>query len=544
MLGNMMDRPLLISQLIEFAAQYHGRTEIVSRTTEGPIHRYTYADCLGRTKQLANALTKLGVKTGDRIATLAWNNYRHVELYFGVSGIGAVCHTLNPRLFADQLEYIINHAGDRYIFADTTFVPILEGLQGKIDTVEGIVFMTDKANMPETGLPNVMCYDELIGAEAAEYDWPEFDERTASSLCYTSGTTGNPKGALYSHRSTILHTFSICAAENVGLSSSHVFLPVVPMFHANAWGIPYGCAMTGTKMVMPGPKLDGPSIYELIDQEDVTFAAGVPTVWLMLLEEMRKQGRAPGALEVMLVGGSAVPRAMIQAFEDEFGLDVFHAWGMTETSPVGTNGKLLPTMRNKTPDERWDVKAKQGRAIFGVDLKITNDAGEELPHDGKAFGEVHVRGPWIVSGYFENEEASEAVIDDEGWFRTGDVATLDPDGVMQIVDRSKDVIKSGGEWISSIDLENAAIAHPDVAQAAVIGIAHPKWDERPLLIVVPEAGKEPKRDDVIDFLKDKVAKWWLPDDVQVIDEIPLTATGKISKLDLRKLFSDYKLPTA
>jgi len=544
MQGIMMDRPLLISQLIEFAAQYHGGTEIVTRTTEGPIHRYGYADCLARTKQLANALTKLGVKTGDRIATLAWNNHRHVELYFGISGIGAVCHTLNPRLFADQLEYIVNHAGDRYIFADTTFAPILAGLQGKIDKVEGIVFMTDKANMPETDLPNVMCYDELIGAEDASFVWPEFDERTASSLCYTSGTTGDPKGALYSHRSTMLHTFSICGAENVGLSSSHVFLPVVPMFHANAWGIPYGCAMTGTKMVMPGPRLDGPSVYELIDQEDVTFAAGVPTVWLMLLEEMRKQGRAPGALKVMLVGGSAVPRAMIQAFEEEFGLDVFHAWGMTETSPVGTNGKLLPTMGNKSNDERWDVKAKQGRAIFGVDLKITDDEGKELPHDGKAFGEVHVRGPWIVSGYFENDKASKAVMDDEGWFRTGDVATLDPSGVMQIVDRSKDVIKSGGEWISSIDLENAAMAHPDVAQAAVIGIAHPKWDERPLLIVVPEAGKAPQRDEVIEFLKDKVAKWWLPDDVQVIDEIPLTATGKISKLDLRKRFEDYKLPTA
>ena len=544
MLGHMMDRPLLISQLIEFSARYHGATEIVTRTVEGPIHRYGYADAHVRVQQLANALTRYGIKLGDRVATLAWNTHRHFELYFGISGIGAVCHTLNPRLFADQLEYIINHAGDRLIFADAMFAPILEGLIGKMKPVEGIVFMTDRAHMPETELANVMCYEEFIDAEKPEFAWPEFDERTASSLCYTSGTTGNPKGALYSHRSTILHTFSICGAESFGLSSAEVFLPVVPMFHANAWGVPYGCAMTGTKMVMPGARMEGDKVFELLDQEDVTFAAGVPTVWLMLLDEMKKQGRKPKALKSMLVGGSAVARAMIETFERDYGINVFHAWGMTELSPVGTNARLSHVMSTLPQEQRWDIKAKQGRAMFGVEIKIVDAEGKRLPEDGEAFGEVLVRGPWVVDGYFADEAASKAALDDEGWFRTGDVATLDPQGIMQIVDRSKDVIKSGGEWISSIDLENAALGHPDVAHAAVIGVEHPKWDERPLLIVVPEKGKSPQSDEIIDYLKDKIAKWWLPDDVQFVDEIPLTATGKISKLDLRKRFADYKLPTA
>jgi acyl-CoA synthetase (AMP-forming)/AMP-acid ligase II len=544
MFGQMMDRPLLISQLIEFSARYHGGTEIVTRTIEGPIHRYNYAEAHARMKQLANALTRHGIKLGDRVATLAWNTYRHFELYFGISGIGAVCHTLNPRLFADQLEYIINHAGDRLIFADVPFAEILEDLKGKMKPVEAIVFLCDRKHMPETELDNVMSYEEFIGAESADFDWPEFDERTASSLCYTSGTTGHPKGALYSHRSTMLHTFAICGAESFGLSSAEVFLPVVPMFHANAWGIPYGCAMTGTKIVMPGERMEGDKIFEMLDKEDVTFTAGVPTVWLMLLDEMKKQGRKPAALRSMLVGGSAVARSMIETFERDYGLEVFHAWGMTEMSPVGTNGRLSHAMANLPREKQWDVKAKQGRAMFGVDIKIVDDEGKPLPQDGEAFGEVLVRGPWIANGYFANEEATKAALDEEGWFRTGDVATIDPHGIMQIVDRSKDVIKSGGEWISSIDLENAALGHPDVAHAAVIGVAHPKWDERPLLIVVPEEGKSPKPNEIIDYLKDKIAKWWLPDDVQFVDEIPLTATGKISKLDLRKRFADYKLPTA
>jgi len=398
--------------------------------------------------------------------------------------------------------------------------------------------------MPETSLPNVLCYEDLLAGEDASFDWPEFDERTASSLCYTSGTTGEPKGALYSHRSTMLHTFAICAAESFALSGSETFLPVVPMFHANAWGVPYGCAMTGTKLVMPGARMEGDMIFEMLDKEDVTFTAGVPTVWLLLLDEMKKQGRKPNALKSVLVGGSAVPRAMIADFEGEFGVDVFHAWGMTEMSPVGTNGRLHHTMANQPDEERWDAKAKQGRAVFAVEMKIVDGQGDRLPEDGVAFGELLVRGPWIASGYYKNENASEAAFDEEGWFRTGDVATIDASGIMQIVDRSKDVIKSGGEWISSIDLENAAMGHPAVAQAAVIGIEHPKWNERPLLIVVPVGGKQPGKDDIVAFLEDKIAKWWLPDDVQFVDELPLTATGKISKLDLRKRFEDYKLPTA
>ena len=544
MLGLMMDRPLLISQLISFGARYQGGTEIVTRTIEGPIHRYTIAEAHERSMRLANALTRLGIKLGDRVATLAWNTYRHFELYFGISGLGAVCHTLNPRLFAGQLDYIINHAEDRLIFSDTSFAPILENLADKLGKVEAIVFLCDRANMPETSLANVLCYEELLAGEEASFDWPDFDERTASSLCYTSGTTGEPKGALYSHRSTMLHTFAICAAESFALSSSEVFLPVVPMFHANAWGIPYGCAMAGAKLVMPGGRMEGDMIFEMLDKEDVTFAAGVPTVWLLLLEEMKKQGRKPQALKSMLVGGSAVPRAMIADFEGNFGIEVFHAWGMTEMSPIGTNGRLIRSMQNQPDEKRWDAKAKQGRAIFCVDMKIVDEAGTRLPEDGVAFGELLVRGPWVASAYYNNQKATEAVFDADGWFRTGDVATIDAEGIMHIVDRSKDVIKSGGEWISSIDLENAAMGHPEVAQAAVIGIAHPKWDERPLLIVVPEGGKQPGKDDIVEYLKDKVAKWWLPDDVQFVDELPLTATGKVSKLDLRKKFEDYKLPTA
>ncbi|MHA1537984.1 MAG: long-chain-fatty-acid--CoA ligase [Alphaproteobacteria bacterium] len=544
MLGMMMDRPLLISQLIEYSARYQGATEIVTRTIEGPIHRYTMADAHQRSMRLANALARLGIKLGDRVATLAWNTYRHFELYFGISGFGAVCHTLNPRLFTDQLDYIINHAEDRLIFCDTTFAPILEKVADRMGKVEAVIFLCSRENMPQTTLPNVLCYEELLAAEEPAFAWPEFDERTASSLCYTSGTTGEPKGVLYSHRSTLLHTFAVCSAEGLGLSSHEVFLPVVPMFHANAWGVPYGCAMTGTKLVMPGARMEGNMIFEMLDKEDVTFAAGVPTVWMLLLDEMKKQGRKPHALKSMLVGGSAVPRAMIADFEGKFGVDVFHAWGMTEMSPLGTNGRLHRGMEDQRDEIRWDVKAKQGRAIFAVDLKIVDDRGEELPQDGVAFGELLVRGPWIASGYYKNKKASDAVFDKEGWFRTGDVVTIDAAGIMQIVDRAKDVIKSGGEWISSIDLENAAMGHPDVAQAAVIGIAHPKWDERPLLIVVPEGGKQPDKENIVEYLKDKVAKWWLPDDVQFVEALPLTATGKVSKLDLRKTFEDYKLPTA
>jgi len=544
MRGLMMDRPLLITSLIEFAAQYHGDAEIVSRTVEGPIHRYTYRDSYARIRRLANALVRLGVKEGDRVATLAWNGYRHVELYFAISGIGAICHTINPRLFHDQLEYIVNHAADRFVFTDLTFVPLLEALAEKLPKVEGYVVMTDEAHMPETSLANPLCYESLLAAEPERFDWPEFDETTASSLCYSSGTTGNPKAALYSHRSTVLHTFSICQAEALGLNSLDTMLPVVPMFHVNAWGIPYGCAMSGAKLVLPGANYEGAAIHELMESEEVTSAAGVPTIWFALLDYLRKSGKRFTHLKSVLVGGSALPRAMLETFERDYGVRCFHAWGMTEMSPVGTTGRPKRRIEALPEAERQAYQLKQGRAIYGVDMKIIDADGKELPRDGEAFGELVVRGPWIISAYYEDDAASRAALTDDGWFRTGDVATLDPEGHMQIVDRSKDVIKSGGEWISSIDLENTAVGHPEVAEAAVIGVPHPKWGERPLLILVPAEGGKPTREDILSFLSDKVAKWWLPDEVVFVDELPHTATGKISKIQLRERFKDYRLPAA
>ena len=544
MRGNMMDSPLLITSLIQYAAQYHDDVEIVSRSVEGPIHRYTYGDAYGRIQRLANALRRLGVGHGDRVATLAWNGYRHFELYYGISGIGAITHTINPRLFPGQIEYMVNHAEDRVVFLDLTFVPLLEALAGKLAPVEAYVIMTDRAHMPETTLPNVLCYEELLAAEADSFDWPSFDETTASSLCYTSGTTGNPKGCLYSHRSTLLHTFSINAAEGVAVGSADSVLPAVPMFHVNAWGIPYGCAMAGAKLVLPGLRYDGEAMYELLDTERVTVTAGVPTIWLMLLEYLGKTGKTLPHIRTLVVGGSAAPKSMIEAFERDHGIGIYHAWGMTEMSPVGTTGRLKPSMLTLPRDERIARKQKQGRPVYGVDAKIVGENGDALARDGIAFGELLVRGPWIIGSYFKDEEASQAAFDADGWFRTGDVATIDPDGFVQLVDRSKDVIKSGGEWISSIDLENAAVAHPAVAEAAVIGIAHPRWDERPLLIVVAAVGETPDRDGLLQFLSDKVVKWWLPDDVVVVDELPHTATGKISKIQLRQRFKDYTLPTA
>ena len=540
--GHMMDRPLLISSLLRFAADYHGDTEIVSRTVEGPVHRYTWARAHARMGRLANALARLGAGPGDRVATLAWNGYRHLELYFAISSAGAVCHTVNPRLFDDQIVYILNHARDRFLFLDVTFLPTVERLADRLKTIEAYVLLADRGHMPATGLGNVLCYEELLAAENEHCDWPEFDENAAASLCYTSGTTGNPKGALYSHRSTVLHTLAICHPDNIAISSAEVVLPVVPMFHANAWGLPYACALSGTKLVLPGLRLEGEPVYELIDAEGVTLAAGVPTVWLGLLEYMRANGLGLPTRPRFLIGGSAAPLAMIRAFEEEFGCSVHHAWGMTEMSPVGTTGKLTPAQARLPRDDQWRRKMKQGRAIWGVDLKIVDDDGRHLPHDGKAFGELFVRGPWIASGYFEDEPASAAAIDGEGWFRTGDVATIDAEGTVHLVDRSKDVIKSGGEWISSIDLESVASAHPDLAQVAVIGLPHPKWAERPLLIAVPAAGKTPDRDGVLAFLDGKIAKWWLPDDVAFVDALPLTATGKVSKLQLRERFQDHRWP--
>jgi acyl-CoA synthetase (AMP-forming)/AMP-acid ligase II len=544
MRGLMMDRPLLIGPLIQYAAEYHGDTEIVTRTTEGPIHRYTYGEAERRARQLAKALQRLGVGPGDRVATIAWNNHRHFELYFAISGIGAVCHTINPRLFAEQLRYIVNHAEDKLIFLDLTFVPIAEKMAAEWAPVQRYVIMTDRAHMPETSLANALCYEELLAAEAADLVWPEFDENTASSLCYTSGTTGNPKGALYTHRSTLLHSLAVCSANAVGLSMRDSILPVVPMFHVNAWGVPYAAAMSGAKLVFPGPKLDGASLHELFTSEKVTLSLGVPTVWLGLLNYLEQSGKRLDGLARVTVGGAAAPRSMIETFEEKYGVQCVHGWGMTEMSPVGT--LALPKLKHLalSKDEQLAIKTRQGLPLFGVDMKVTAPDGTAQPHDGKASGELHVRGPWIVSGYYNDERATAAAFDEAGWFRTGDVATIDADGYMIIVDRSKDVIKSGGEWISSIDVENAAMGHPDVAEAAVIGMPHPKWDERPLLIIVPKPGRHPSKEAILAYLGDKIAKWQLPDDVVFVLEIPHGATGKVLKTRLREQFKDYRLPTA
>jgi len=542
MLGLIQDRPLLISSLIEYAGTYHGDVEIVSRTVEGPIHRTNYREVNLRSKKLAQALGKLGVQTGDRIGTLAWNGYRHVEIYFGVSGMGAVCHTVNPRLFPEQITYIANHAEDKFLFVDLTFVPLIEAIQEHLTKVEGIVIMTDEANMPETSLKNVICYETLVGAEDGDYEWPVLDENTASSLCYTSGTTGNPKGVLYSNRSTVLHSFCVCTNDGLGVCNRDSILPVVPMFHANAWGIPYAAAMSGAKMVMPGAAMDGASIYELMEAEGVTLSAGVPTVWLMLLGHVKENNLKFSTMNRTVIGGSAAPRSMIETFVNDYGVNVVHAWGMTEMSPLGTTGNLLKKHDDLPEDQKIDIRLKQGRAVFGVDLKIADDDGNELPRDGVAFGRLMVRGPWITSGYFRGEGGD--VIDDDMWFDTGDVATLDPDGYMQITDRSKDVIKSGGEWISSIDVENEAIGCAGIVEAAVIAVPHPKWDERPLVIAVKEEGHPVTKEDVVKHLESTLAKWQLPDDVVFVDELPHTATGKLLKTKLREEFKDYKLPTA
>jgi 3-(methylthio)propionyl---CoA ligase len=543
--GLMQDRPLLIASLIEHANTFHPRVEIISRTVEGPIHRCTYGDIYRRSKQAAKALIALGVKPGDRIATLAWNTYRHMELYFGVSGMGAVLHTINPRLFPEQIEYIANHAEDKVLFFDLTFVPLLEKLSPALKTVKHFVTMTDRAHMPEAKIPNLLCYEDLIGAQDDDYAWPMFDERTASSLCYTSGTTGNPKGVLFAHRSTVLHSFAVCAADGLQLSSAETALLVVPMFHVNAWGTPYAGAMSGAKLVLPGPGLDGKSVYELMRDEKVTLALGVPTVWLNLFNYVDAAHVDPKkdlCLKRVVIGGAAASRTMSERFATQFGTFVVHAWGMTEMSPLGTICNLLPKHQGASLTERLDVQAKQGRPVYGVELRITDDEGKPLPHDGKTFGHLQVRGPCITKGYFRGEGGD--VLDAEGFFDTGDVATIDPDGYMQITDRSKDVIKSGGEWISSIDIENAAIGHPSVAEAAVIGVAHPKWQERPLLIVVKKQGKDVSRDELLKFLEGKIAKWWMPDDAVFVDELPHTATGKLQKMKLREQFRDYKLPTA
>ncbi|TAJ82521.1 3-(methylthio)propionyl-CoA ligase [Reyranella sp.] len=543
MFGLMQDRPLLISQLIEHAALNHGDTEIVSRTVEGPIHRYTYRDARLRAKKVAEALISLGIKPGDRIGTLAWNGYRHFELYYGISGMGAVCHTINPRLFPEQIVYIVNHAEDQLLFVDLNLLPAVEKLLPQMKGVRHVVAMTDRAHLPkDCNIPNLLVYEELIADKPGTYEWPEFDERTASSLCYTSGTTGNPKGVLYHHRSTVLHAYGSALPDTLGISARAVVLPVVPMFHVNAWGLPYSGPLVGAKLVFPGVALDGASLYELFEKEGVTFTAGVPTVWLALLNHMQANKLKLSTLKYAVIGGSAAPPAMIETFDKEFGVEVLHAWGMSEMSPLGSVNHPKAKHAKLPAKDMLTVRLKQGRPPFGVDMKIVDDAGKELPRDGKAFGDLLVRGPWITSGYFKGEGGE--ILDKDGWFATGDVATLDEDGYMQITDRSKDVIKSGGEWISSIDLENAAMAHPGVAEAAVIGVVHPKWDERPLLIVHRKPGIEIDKKELIEFLSSRVAKWWLPDDIQFVDAIPHTATGKILKTKLRETFKDYKLPTA
>ena len=543
MLGLMQDFPLLLHRILDHAARWHGESEIVSRSVEGPIHRTTYAELDRRARALASAVNKrLGVELGSIIGAMAWNTWRHMEIWYGVTGLGGIVHTLNPRLFADQLDYIINHAGDKWIFADLTFVPLFEKLQDRLTSVKGFVVMTDRAHMPaDTSLLNAICYEELIAEGDESFAWPQFDENTACGLCYTSGTTGNPKGVLYSHRSNVLHGLSCNMADAKDLSSRDKVMPVVPMFHANAWSLAFSAPMAGSGLVLPGPKLDGASIYELLDGERVTYTAAVPTIWLMLLQHLEKNPelKLPHLARVF-IGGSACPEAIMKVFVENYDVDVVHGWGMTEMSPIGTVGKKSGRTAQLAAGEWWNIKLKQGRPLFMVDLKITDDENRTLPHDGKVFGRLKVKGPAVARAYFKGEGAS--AFDADGWFDTGDVATIDEYGYMQITDRSKDVIKSGGEWISSIDLENAAMDCPGVLEAAAIGLPHSKWDERPLLVVVKKPGAEVSRDQVLAHMKGKVAKWWLPDDVTFVAEIPHTATGKISKLTLRERFKDYRFP--
>lgn len=542
--GLMMNRPLLVSSLIEYGAEVHADKLVVSRRVEGDIHHQTFAETRDRVAQLAHALKALGIDVADRVATIAWNGHRHLELYYAISGIGAVCHTINPRLFAEQLDYIVNHAADRALFIDLTFVPMVEKMRDKFPTVEHVVIMTDRAHMPDTTIENALCFEDLLDGQPTSYDWPDMDENTAAGLCYTSGTTGNPKGVLYSHRSHVLHALSVASVDGFHLESRDVVLPVVPLFHVNAWGLPYICFVTGTSLVFPGPNLDGASLFDLMDNENVTAAWGVPTVWLGLIGEMQKHGRKPAHLESMLIGGSAAPRAMIETFEKQYGLDIVHGWGMTEMSPIGTIG-VLPSRYDETDmDARIDLKAKQGRRLYQVEMKIVDEDGNRKPHDGKTSGELYVRGPFITAGYYNDDSANAGCFDAEGWFKTGDVATIDAEGFLLIVDRSKDLIKSGGEWISSIDLENAAIGHPDIVEAAAIGLPHPKWDERPLLVVVARDGAQVSKESIQEFLASRVAKWWLPDDIAFVEAIPHSATGKIRKTELRDMFKDYALPTA
>ncbi|MCV0413324.1 MAG: long-chain-fatty-acid--CoA ligase [Brevundimonas sp.] len=539
MLGLMQDWPLTVDKIIDHAKNWHGSREVVTRSIEGPIVRTTYADIHARAKRVSNALKAWGLKPGDRVATLAWNTDKHIETWYGIMGIGAVCHTLNPRLFPEQLVYIINHAEDRVIFTDLTFVPLLEAILPHIPKVERVIVMTDAAHMPQTKLPKAEAYEEVIAGQSADCVWGDFDEQTACGLCYTSGTTGNPKGVLYSHRSNFIHTLLGLQSTVLGATPSEVILPVVPMFHANAWGIAFGGPAAGAKLVMPGAKMDGASIYELLETEKVTFSAAVPTVWQGLLMHMREHGLKLSTVKRVLIGGSAVPESLIRAFHDDYGVEVLQGWGMTETSPIGTLSNMTPELETLPFEEQLKWRVKQGTPPLGVELKLKDDAGRTLDHDGHTFGHLMVKGPTVARAYFREEGS---IVDGEGFFDTGDVATVDDMGFMQITDRSKDVIKSGGEWISSIEIENIAVGHPKVELAAVIGAAHPKWDERPVLLLKLKEGETLDKQEHLDFLQGKIAKWWMPDDVVALDEIPLGATGKIDKKLLRERLKDYRLP--
>jgi acyl-CoA synthetase (AMP-forming)/AMP-acid ligase II len=542
MKGLMQDWPLTCNRIIDHAAIQYPNRKVISRSIEGPIVETTYKEIRTRALKVAQCLVRDGIKKGDRVATLAWNTARHLEAWYGILGAGAVYHTVNPRLFAEQIIYIVNHAEDRMMFVDLTFVPILEKLGDKLKTIEKYIVLTDKAHMPQTSLKNAVAYEDWIAQADGNFRWVEVGENDAAGMCYTSGTTGNPKGVVYSHRSNTLHAMAASLADVLGLASSDTVLPVVPLFHANSWSLAFSAPMTGASLIMPGAKLDGASIYELLDKYKVTITAAVPTVWMMLLGHLEQNKLKLPYLNRVLIGGSACPRAMMQKFQDEYDVKVTHAWGMTEMSPIGTAGSLKPDVAHLTGDAELDVKEKQGYSIFTVEMKITDDENKELPWDGVKFGRLKVKGPAVASAYFKNEGGN--ILDEDGFFDTGDVATIDPMGYMKITDRAKDVIKSGGEWIPSIDLENVAVGHPDVAEAAVIGIAHKKWDERPLLIIVPKKDKKPSKQDILNFMEGKIAKWWMPDDVIFVDEIPHTATGKILKTALREKFVDYELPSA
>jgi fatty-acyl-CoA synthase len=541
MLGLMQDWPLLCHRIIDYAAADHGERPVVSRSVEGPLYTTNYAQIRSRALRVAQRLERDGIKLGDRVATLAWNTWRHLESWYGIVGIGAIYHTVNPRLFPDQIVWIVNHAQDRAMIIDLTFVPLLEKIADKLPTVERYIILTDAAHMPATSLRNAIAYEDWIGSADGDFAWKSFDENTAAGMCYTSGTTGNPKGVLYSHRSNVLHAMTTLVPDMFGLSSRDTVLMVVPLFHANGWSLAFAAPMSGASIVMPGPKLDGPSIYELLTDFKVGFTAAVPTVWLALLQHLEKTGEKLPYLKRVVIGGSACPRAMIKTFQDFYGVEVSHAWGMTEMSPLGTVNTLKPEYADLTGEPRLDVQQTQGHAPLCVEMKITDDDGKLLPWDGKTFGRLKVRGPAVAKAYYRDNNP---VLDEEGFFDTGDVGTINPHGYLNITDRSKDVIKSGGEWISSIEIENLAVGHPKLAEAAVIGVKHPKWAERPLLVVVLKPGQSATKDEILGYLDGKIAKWWIPDDVAFVPEIPHTATGKIQKTALRDMFKDHVLPTA